>query len=175
MESFFFFQLLFDFSTFSRVCAHLVPASWLCICAHSLEMKLFLEHNVNSLIILTEHPATQEITENWKISGNFVWYSTEEKIISPLSFPLQWRWLKNSLPGAGRVLVIRTLQSDGYLPSWSCKPSPPVSYSHSSSKKMMSPTTTDSINSGWRPRVLSFWSQSLVSSHDVHLGNDGPF
>lgn len=39
----------------------------------------FLEHNVNSLIILTKHPATQEITENWKISGNFVWYSAERK------------------------------------------------------------------------------------------------
>lgn len=121
-------QLLFDFSTFSGVCAHLVPASWLYICAHSLEMKLFLVHNVNTLIILTKHPATQEITEIWKVSSNFVCYTLQipRRITSFPHSPSLCNdvCLKNSISGAGGVLVLRSvmLQQDGYLLSRGFKP-----------------------------------------------------
>lgn len=42
------------------------------LCEAVGKSNFFFEHNVGGLIDLTKHPATKEITENWKINDNLV-------------------------------------------------------------------------------------------------------
>lgn len=76
-QDFSFFQLLFEFPAFSRFSAPCLPAGYTSV--HIIWTGNFLEHNANTLIILTKHSATQSIIENWKISSNFLF----DTLLSP--------------------------------------------------------------------------------------------
>lgn len=58
---------------------------------------------MNSLIILTKRPATQEITENWKISGNFIRYH----FFPPLCRDVGGLWGLSANASAGWYLLSR--------------------------------------------------------------------